>query len=226
MKKQCASFSAPKNFLFLLFVLPVAGFLMEGMACSYTLSPIVTNHSALAQSGSFNVTAAVGCAWGATPNQTWIHTSSTGSGNGTVTYAVDVNCDPAARSGTIVVAGQVFNLMQAGAATPDTQPPSAAFLWPTNGAALAGQVTLVARLTDNLNLARVEFRYFDYSRGTYVGVGTNTLSGTLNTNTAVLDTTTISNGQIALLCQAYDACGSLGYDSLQVHVATAVARQP
>mgnify|MGYP003896955415 CR=1 FL=1 len=44
-----------------------------------------------------------GCAWSATTTDSWIHTTSSGSGSGTVNYSVDANAG-AARNGTITVA--------------------------------------------------------------------------------------------------------------------------
>jgi hypothetical protein len=46
-------------------------------------------------------------------NQDWIHTSSSGSGNGTVNYTIDANAG-AMRSGTITVGGQNFTVNQDG----------------------------------------------------------------------------------------------------------------
>jgi hypothetical protein len=54
-------------------------------------------------SGSTSVTAT--CPWTATSNAPWLRTSSSGSGNGTLTYTVDSNANNPARVGTITVTG-------------------------------------------------------------------------------------------------------------------------
>jgi hypothetical protein len=53
------------------------------------------------------------CSWSASSTVSWIAlNSSSGSGNGTVTYTVGVNSSGAARKGKIIVAGQVFRVKQ------------------------------------------------------------------------------------------------------------------
>jgi hypothetical protein len=85
-----------------------------GVTCTYTLSPTSTNVSASATSGSFGVTSPTGCAWTATPVDSWIHTTSSGTGGGTVSYTVDANASTSSRSGTINVQGRTFTVNQAG----------------------------------------------------------------------------------------------------------------
>jgi hypothetical protein len=83
--------------------------------CSYSLSAASSGVlPANSTSGSVTVTTSGGCAWTAAASQTWIHTSSSGSGSGTVSYSVDANSG-AARSGTIVIAGQSYSINQAAA---------------------------------------------------------------------------------------------------------------
>jgi hypothetical protein len=84
-----------------------------GDACTYSLNPASTNFAAGSGFGSFTVTASVGCAWTGLVNQAWIHTSSSGRGNGTVSYTVDANMSTSSRTGTIVVQGQAFAITQA-----------------------------------------------------------------------------------------------------------------
>ena len=84
-------------------------------SCSYTLNPTSSGTLAVAgASASFAVSTGGGCSWTATTTYSWIRTSSTGAGNGTVNYSVDPNTG-AARTGTIVVGGRTFNVSQAGA---------------------------------------------------------------------------------------------------------------
>jgi hypothetical protein len=65
------------------------------------------------------VTAAAGCQWTATSNQSWITIAqgATGSGNGTVRLTVQQNTG-VLRSGTVTVAGQTVTVSQAAAGAP------------------------------------------------------------------------------------------------------------
>lgn len=85
----------------------------QGGNCSCTVSPGVNRHSGASGAGSFTVTTPSGCSWSATSDRTWLHTSSSGSGSGTITYTVDANTTTAIRSGTITVAGQALQVVQA-----------------------------------------------------------------------------------------------------------------
>lgn len=65
------------------------------------------------QSGSFNVTAAAGCSWTPTSNDSFITiTSGSGTGNGTASYSVAPNTGSAIRSGTITVNDKTFTVYQ------------------------------------------------------------------------------------------------------------------
>jgi hypothetical protein len=71
-------------------------------------------------SGSVTVTAPGGCGWtAASSDTTWltITAGSSGSGNGTVSYAVTANPNSTQRVGTLTIAAQSFTVTQAGAFT-------------------------------------------------------------------------------------------------------------
>jgi len=63
-------------------------------------------------------------AWTATANNSWLHTTASGTGSGTAAYTYDANAGATPRTGTLTVAGQTFTVTQAGAgyvlATPVT----------------------------------------------------------------------------------------------------------
>jgi hypothetical protein len=85
--------------------------------CSYGLNP--TNSGSLPATGSGGlilVSAGNGCPWSPSTGFTWIHPSGSGSGNGTVGYTVDAN-PGAMRTGSIVVGGQTFSIVQAAVGT-------------------------------------------------------------------------------------------------------------
>jgi hypothetical protein len=81
--------------------------------CTYSINPPVRNFSAAGGSGSVDVTATSGCAWGAISNEFWIViTGPTGGNeNGAISFLVQHN-NGFARNGTITVAGQSFTVRQ------------------------------------------------------------------------------------------------------------------
>ncbi|HLJ44398.1 MAG TPA: FG-GAP-like repeat-containing protein, partial [Bryobacteraceae bacterium] len=90
----------------------VANFALPG----FTINPTSANVVAGGATGSVSVTATVPTAiWTATSNDSFITVTSgaSGSGNGTVNYAVAANLTTAARQGTLTIAGQTFTIMQA-----------------------------------------------------------------------------------------------------------------
>ena len=52
-------------------------------------------------------------AWSATSNASWLHTTSSGFGNGVAVFTFDTNSGPT-RSGTLTIAGQTLTVTQAG----------------------------------------------------------------------------------------------------------------
>jgi hypothetical protein len=81
-------------------------------SCSYALSPGSQSFGPSSGSGSFSVTTSAGCAWSAVSNASWITTTSSGSGNGTVNYSIQANPGSIQRIGTITVNGQTFTVTQ------------------------------------------------------------------------------------------------------------------
>jgi hypothetical protein len=94
-----------------------------GATCTYALSPAGESVPATASSRSLTVTATGGCAWTASSSVSWLGITGggAGSGNGTVSYSVAANPTASPRTGTLVVAGQTFTVLQAGTSVP---PPS------------------------------------------------------------------------------------------------------
>jgi uncharacterized protein (TIGR03437 family) len=84
-------------------------------ACAYTLNPGSGSYPASGGSGTFTVGTSFGCAWTTASAAMWIHITSgqTGSGPGSVAFALDPNGGNA-RTGTITVADQTFTISQAG----------------------------------------------------------------------------------------------------------------
>ena len=84
--------------------------------CTFSRSPASQSFAANGGTGSVNVTAPDGCDWTAVSNAGWITITSgqSGSGNGTVAYAVTANTSTSSGTGTMTVAGQAFTVTQAG----------------------------------------------------------------------------------------------------------------
>ncbi|HKS40832.1 MAG TPA: Ig-like domain-containing protein [Blastocatellia bacterium] len=83
--------------------------------CAYTISPSSASVASSATAGSIQVSGGAGCLWQATSGVSWITVNtSSGIGEGNVSYSVAANTSGAARKGTIKIAGKVFNVKQSG----------------------------------------------------------------------------------------------------------------
>ena len=83
-------------------------------ACTYAISGTNANVPSGGTSGSFTITVSSNCNWTAVSSVPWITTTSSGSGNGTISYSVAANTG-GSRSGVITVGGQDFTISQAAA---------------------------------------------------------------------------------------------------------------
>ncbi|HEY6804209.1 MAG TPA: M12 family metallo-peptidase [Pyrinomonadaceae bacterium] len=92
-----------------------------GTTCTYALSPSTQSFGSSGGNGSFTVTTAQSCSWSALSNASWITTTSSGTGSGTVSYVVTGNTG-SARTGSITVGSQNFTVTQSagGGACPST----------------------------------------------------------------------------------------------------------
>ncbi len=104
-------------------------FTADQEGCSYTVKATSsTSYPASGGQGNASVTTDSVCTWAATSNASWIHITSGGSGtgNGTVEYAVDANTGPK-RDGTITVGDQTFTVDQASGCIYTISPTSASY---------------------------------------------------------------------------------------------------
>ena len=85
--------------------------------CGYSISPASKSFKSSAGTGSVSVATQSGCAWTAASNNSWITLKSgmSGSGNGTVVYAISANTTASTRTGTVTIAGLTFTVKQQGA---------------------------------------------------------------------------------------------------------------
>ncbi|HEX4949115.1 MAG TPA: BACON domain-containing protein [Blastocatellia bacterium] len=115
-----------------------------GIPCTYSLSATSTSVTAAATTKSVNVTSSnADCSWTAVSKASWITITSnaSGTGNGTVNFSIAANNSPAARSGTLTVAGVTYTVNQAGIVCSYSLSPSNLTV---SKAATTGTVTVTA----------------------------------------------------------------------------------
>ena len=86
----------------------------HGQGCVYAWSPSSRTHGYGATTGIVSVVTSAGCAWNVTITNNWITvlSGSSGTGNGDVTYTVDLNTSFSDRIGALRVDGQYFTITQ------------------------------------------------------------------------------------------------------------------
>ncbi|MFY9310991.1 MAG: BACON domain-containing carbohydrate-binding protein [Bacteroidia bacterium] len=168
-------------------------------SCSYTLTPSSQTFTAIAGTGSFNVTASSGCNWTAISNDSWIFISSgnTGSGNGTVNFSVDASTSTSQRTGTITVGGQIYTITQSGIVCPATP------VMQSVGCSLA------ANLISNVN-------YQWYISGTPIIGATSQFYTANQPGFYSVFVTDITNGCTASSQPAYVACSGVGVEEFNL----------
>ncbi len=84
-------------------------------SCAYSLSSGSVSVGPGAGNATVSVVAAAGCAWTANSNASWltITSGSSGDGDGVVAYSFAANTGDIALSGTLIVAGVTFTVVQA-----------------------------------------------------------------------------------------------------------------
>ena len=89
-----------------------------GTACSFALGQSTQTFTAAGGTGSTTVSAPAGCTWSAQSNSPFLTITggSPGSGDGTVTYAVQANSLTAQRTGTLTIAGLPYAVTESGTA--------------------------------------------------------------------------------------------------------------
>jgi hypothetical protein len=83
-------------------------------ACTYTLAASTTSVAAAGGTGTLTLTTASSCAWSASSDVSWLTLSSTsGTGNATITFTAAANGTGGSRSGVISAGGQAVTVTQA-----------------------------------------------------------------------------------------------------------------
>ncbi|MDQ4121425.1 MAG: M12 family metallo-peptidase [Acidobacteriota bacterium] len=82
-------------------------------ACSYTINADNQNFTGTGGNGVITITTQANCPWSAARNNSWLSLTSPtiGTGSGTLNFSVAANTVAAARSGSIIFAGQSDNLL-------------------------------------------------------------------------------------------------------------------
>ena len=174
----------------------------QGPPCTYSISPTSSGTlSASGASSSFSMTAGAGCTWSASSPQSWIHTTSTGAGNGTVSYFIDGN-NGGARTGSISVGGKSYTVSQAAA-------PCTYALNPTSSGTLSGAgASGSTQMTAGSGCAWSATTTKTWIHTSSTGTGNGTLSYTIDANTGVARTGTIkAGGQTYTINQAAQVVG-------------------
>ena len=172
--------------------------------CTYALAASSTNVLAGVASGSVGLTTLTGCVWNATSSTNWIQTTSSGTGPGTVSYTVDANPAGIARSGTIVVNGQMFTVNQA--AFQLTQISVQAN--PTNAGTVSGAGAYLVGTNVLLTASAGQaWRFTGWSDGATSSMRTITVPATNTTYTAQFQPSTATITVIAALTNAGTVSG-------------------
>ena len=92
--------------------------------CRYTVAPAASTMTAAGGALTVHVDSHAGCAWTSTAQVDWIQVTAGASGNGpgNTTLAVRANSG-VARTGTVMIAGQIVSVTQASGETPPPNPP-------------------------------------------------------------------------------------------------------
>lgn len=91
-------------------------------ACTFAVNPSSQSFPASGGSGTVAVAATAACTWNTTGVPSWVTVNAgSGAGAGVVTYTVQANSSPTARSATLTIAGQPHTVLQ-GAAFNDVSP--------------------------------------------------------------------------------------------------------
>jgi len=109
--------------------------------CSFSISPGSQTHSSTSSTGLVAITSSPGCSWAVVNTNPWVSivSGSSGTGNGMVRYILSANPMPATRSGSLLIADQIFSITQLGlGSTNGTMPlgealDASSLLWSTTG---------------------------------------------------------------------------------------------
>ena len=169
------------------------------VTCSFSLSASSASFNSAASSGNVSVTTQGGCSWSVANVPGWITITSGngGTGNGTVGYAVSSNTTAFSRSAVLFIGGQNYTVNQGPA---DFSPPDVAISSPAANATLTNTlVTLSGTASDDVSVARVDYRIGSSAFAAATGTAAWSVQATLAPGTNVISVRAIdSSGNISL----------------------------
>jgi fibronectin type 3 domain-containing protein len=103
--------------------------------CTYYISPTEKTFTSGASGGVVSVSVEDGCSWTGVSNASWIRFgfSTSGTGNGSVSYDIDPNTTGSVRIGTMTIAGLTFTVTQNPPCTYSVTPAATQVTVPTAG---------------------------------------------------------------------------------------------
>lgn len=176
-----------------------------GGPCTYSISP---SAKAVGRSGeSFNVTVTTdaACSWSAASTNLWMRVTagSLGKGNGTVGVTVGANLIPSERTGTMIIAGQTFTVIQEEATCTYSVTPGA----PTFGSA-GGTIPLWVGTYDACSwTASASAAWVSIPTTTRLGWGIVNLTVSPNTSGSARTTTIVVAGKSVTVTQSGTTSG-------------------
>ena len=179
-----------------------------GVACTISLSPVSASMAVGGGTGSTAITAPAGCAWTAVSNASgWLSVNSnttSGSGNGSVSYSTTANAFTQSRQGTLTIGGQTFTVNQAAA-------PCAYALTPASGSVGVSGGSVTTSMSAQAGCAWTASSnapsWLTVSAGgSGSGNGTITINATANTATQTRQGTVTIAGQTYTVNQAATPC--------------------
>ncbi len=167
--------------------------------CASTITSSTRTFEALSGGGTIGVTSSAGCSWTASSNALWITIapgSTTGVGNGTVSYSVSAN-PGATRTGTMTIGGKTFTVTQNGSTA------CSSTIAPTAASFKASPTITIGGPTGNKGTVAVESScswsaattaaWITITEGA-TGDGNGTVAYTVSANTGTARTGTITIG--------------------------------
>jgi len=189
----------------------VAAFRATSSGCTYNVNPTSTSAPAGGGTGSITVSAGSGCTWTAQTSSGFlsITSGSSGSGNGSVSYSVQSNSG-AARSGTMIVAGQTVTINQSAASCSYTLTPGSATI-AAAGASTSVAVTAGSGCSWNASTGTGWINITSGSSGT----GNGTVNYTVSSNSGAA-----RNGSMTIAGQTFTVSQNAGVSTVSISFAS------
>ena len=169
----------------------------------YTVNPLTVNALSTGLSASISVIAGTSCTWTATSPDSWI-TVAGGShaGIGSVNYTVAANSTSAARTGTIVVAGQTVTVTQAFGSCNATVNPLTVNALSTG---LSASISVIAGTSCTWTATSPD-SWITVAGGSHAGIGSVNYTVAVNSTSAARTGTMTVAGKTVTVNQAFGSC--------------------